>query len=76
MAVGDQVVLRVATLNNESGDERLLVGLVNAEAAGPPATADVLWENGELNTVQQTELLKAFTTPPGDFNVIGKWAQL
>jgi len=77
MAVGDVVILEQFDFDggNYAGFDPIL-GLVAAEDAGPPATADVLWETGETNSaVPQTQLRKVFfsgVTAP----YIGKWVQL
>ncbi len=77
MAIGDVVVLTALMPGSAIGDATALLGAVVAEAGGPPATADVLWENGELTAaVPQSELSKVFVGTAAGVARVGKWEQM
>lgn len=77
MTVGDLVVALDAVGDFNGGAALALQGLVNAEAGGPPATADVLWNTGQLaSAVPQARLGKVFDATDAGIALIGKWIQM
>jgi len=72
MALGDEV-LPIIRGNLVPGASP---GRVLAEAADPPATADVLWANGKrTDGVLQSNLVKVFAPETNGEAAVGVWAQ-
>lgn len=78
MAVGDFVIMTSGSLGPSTfAPTGPLMGRVLAEAGGPPATADVEWENHEQTLgIDQTNLRKVFFGGGSERYVIAKWLQL
>lgn len=77
MAVNDTVAL-IDTTNRDIGSaQRTLIGAVNAETAGPPATSDVLWSTGALvSDIPQARLGKVFSGSDEAQALVGKYIQM
>lgn len=79
MSVGDWVIRQAETFVGSTLGSPLL-GRVIAEAAGPPATAHVVWQNGDESAAYlQSSLLRVFD--PGAVSIenaenVAKWVQL
>ena len=79
MTVGDWVMMATGRQVEGVANGLPLLGVVTLQDPGPPAVATVLWENGELSSLLQSNLLRVFdagtVSPDNAFN-IGKWVQL
>lgn len=69
MAIGDTVTISTDTNLSEVPP----FGVVSAEPGGTDAL--VLWRNGELTQVPQTQLQKVFPATAA-VNIVGQWMQL
>ena len=85
MALGDKVILRRGnSFNVDSFGMVPLLGIVTNENVGPPATADVVWQNGKgTDAIDQSVLDKVFDAPDElsafafkTLKLVGKFVQL